>query len=452
MKLLEIVTGPRFSSILEYDRQSLSVPSYSHSPKDFTATIYYPSCVDPRTKEGDDRRKGDNLGEGNECAVEEKVEEMMEVTVANVKTEKDVQPLLKLLRGDKYGIGGKDGKFFGLSFFLFQTRFYLESRSRVDVSQFCLTRLNVHTDPLKWLKKVRKVPRDVTTIKSPPSTVNEAQTETETEATNLQILLFPAVTFASLSASLRDTLLPHLSPVNPFTTLVIPSSPPLSHSLAKLYSQKYWPSSFLPGGLSDVVKREEKLELSKEEKEWKIKWCGEVMKGRNCGNLEKSKGVEMNEEVIIVDSRECSCCDEGGARCGGKKCGGSIVSRSSDELQALFPNGLKSNKSNPLITPTLLAIQGVARKERERLVSRSSCDSKDLGQYLCTDLDAYIGWGGEPDVFEAMALLHARIRSVTFLERGGRMKTSSLGGFKGEKGVHCMDNANHVSKWRFLVI
>eukprot|EP00547_Thalassionema_nitzschioides_P017342 CAMPEP_0194250270 /NCGR_PEP_ID=MMETSP0158-20130606/22574_1 /TAXON_ID=33649 /ORGANISM="Thalassionema nitzschioides, Strain L26-B" /LENGTH=277 /DNA_ID=CAMNT_0038987009 /DNA_START=139 /DNA_END=969 /DNA_ORIENTATION=- len=87
---------------------------------------------------------------------------------------------------------------------------------------------------------------------------------------------------------------------------------------------------------------------------------------------------------------------------------GSIVSRAKDELLQQ-PNSV----NNPLSSPVILAIQGVSRKERELAIGlgMESGVFRD-GQYLCTGYDMYLR--NEPNVYEAMALVHSRIRRVVF--------------------------------------
>ena len=144
-----------------------------------------------------------------------------------------------------------------------------------------------------------------------------------------------------------------------------------------------------------------------------------------------------------------------------------IVSRSELELelQALSRPNLNLPESNPLVTPILLALQYIARSERERLrqiqmqmqmqmqEEKEKTGETDLdldfsqGQYLSTGFDVYCGVE-EPDVYECMALLHARVGRVFFRVKEGEGYNKN-GGFlglagNGFGGVHCMESANHA--------
>lgn len=73
------------------------------------------------------------------------------------------------------------------------------------------------------------------------------------------------------------------------------------------------------------------------------------------------------------------------------------------------------NPKNPLVTSILLAIQGMSRLERQQATDKGmDSESFQKGQYLCTGYDLFTTQ--EPSVFEAMALVHSRVRRVIFLE------------------------------------
>ncbi|KAL7552307.1 hypothetical protein ACHAWF_015541 [Thalassiosira exigua] len=95
---------------------------------------------------------------------------------------------------------------------------------------------------------------------------------------------------------------------------------------------------------------------------------------------------------------------------------------------------------NPLCTPVMLAIQGVSRRERE-IAMGCGMESEEFrsGQYLCTGYDVYLT--KEPNVYEAMALVHSRVRRVVFGVRDAEM--GGLGGAGDGFGVHSLPGTNH---------
>lgn len=111
---------------------------------------------------------------------------------------------------------------------------------------------------------------------------------------------------------------------------------------------------------------------------------------------------------------------------------GQVLARSGDER---LQQGTTAH--NPLATSIVLAIQGVSRLERQSAISHGM-DSTAFrsGQYLCTGCDCYTTL--EPTAFEAMALVHARIRRTVF----GCALTDAPGGLTGI-AVHTLPGTNH---------
>ena len=127
---------------------------------------------------------------------------------------------------------------------------------------------------------------------------------------------------------------------------------------------------------------------------------------------------------------------------------GSIVSRASKERMLQGSSGNVANSwtsfpdyINPLSTAPLLSIQGVSRIERQAALS-NGMESNEFrcGQYLCTGYDVYLT--KEPSVFEAMSLVHSRVRRVIFGIPDEGM--GGLGGSSGRNvGIHSLPGTNH---------
>ena len=132
---------------------------------------------------------------------------------------------------------------------------------------------------------------------------------------------------------------------------------------------------------------------------------------------------------------------------------GSVVSRASQErkLQGLAEDSASEatpkemweafpDNQNILCTAPILAIQGVSRIERQSALS-SGMESEEFkrGQYLCTGYDVYLT--KEPNVFEAMSLVHSRVRRVIFGISDDGM--GGLGGASQHAGIHNLPGTNH---------
>ena len=136
---------------------------------------------------------------------------------------------------------------------------------------------------------------------------------------------------------------------------------------------------------------------------------------------------------------------------------GRVVSTSRDELELLLSSRSSSllqqqekqehyqptvplTNANPLCTAVLLALQGVSRLERMAALGYGM-ESEEFkrGQYLCTGYDMYLT--KEPNVFEAMALVHSRIRRVVFGVPNSY--DGGLGGTGDPSAVNLLPATNH---------
>jgi tRNA-specific adenosine deaminase 3 len=146
-----------------------------------------------------------------------------------------------------------------------------------------------------------------------------------------------------------------------------------------------------------------------------------------------------------------------------------IEKRSQDQLsqkQQQQINRLSTSllDNNPLSTPILLALQGVSRCEREAKTSVDGDTAVDIhskkpdsddqhekqhqkgnlqkkrGQYICTGYDMYSYY--EPNIFEAMACLHSRLRRLIYFfpnNRDGGVWGCGLS----KHDVHHLSGTNH---------
>jgi len=93
-------------------------------------------------------------------------------------------------------------------------------------------------------------------------------------------------------------------------------------------------------------------------------------------------------------------------------------------------------RNHPLLSPTLMCIDGVSLICRDELVNNASlCDD----HYLCTGLDLYVV--NEPDIMSGMALVHSRIRSVYYLH-----SDTKYGALDSIYKIHSMNTLNHKYK------
>lgn len=209
------------------------------------------------------------------------------------------------------------------------------------------------------------------------------------------------------------------------------------HELTTIYNP-VWPTLFFPKNTDEVV-----LALSDDEVNAMIEGMKRAISDSHSSRrqLELWHTKEHEHEMLSTGS----ILPKNSEMCGAviqNPVSGEIISRASNERKRLMASeiGIFPDLENPLCTPTLLAIQGVSRREREAAIDlgMNSTEFKS-GQYLCTGYDVYLT--KEPDVFEAMSLVHSRARRVVFGVADGIH--GGLGGSVGENAVHSLPGTNH---------
>lgn len=190
-----------------------------------------------------------------------------------------------------------------------------------------------------------------------------------------------------------------------------------------------WPTSYFPNKTKEFLEQEMKLTDS-EIDQMRLGMEAAFVDAKRCRQQTLESMVALKDRPIVGVVVMCP------------KTGRVVATASSErELQwNMLPDKVPPN---PLSTPFLLAIQAVSRLEREAVVSKGGMqsDSFKQGQYLCTGYDVYSTL--EPTVFEAMALVHSRIRRLVFgctLQDAGSQH--GCGGVT-EAHVHALPGTNH---------
>ena len=244
--------------------------------------------------------------------------------------------------------------------------------------------------PLKELSHLKRVKK----LESKGCDAKEQKTR------RLQVLL------ATVESFHEDSCPDLIATYGPLTIVTVPGRPPNSQDEWKEWNS-IWPTVFFP--LKSEEYQEQQLELKPNEVQ------------QMTFGMEQLLSQEGKACAIILDPTT-----------------GKVIASSRQE--ASLQN---ATINNPLATPILLAIQGVSRLERASAMSMSTEDFSN-GQYLCTGYDMYVTY--EPNVFEAMACVHSRMRRLVFADGSATtiplLKRTHSGGCS-QYQVHWLTDTNH---------
>jgi len=203
----------------------------------------------------------------------------------------------------------------------------------------------------------------------------------------------------------------------------------------------WWPSLFFEKQTLDFKEKELALDL---DEEWGMMRDGMLAAFKDSRRFPKNEGCGTDNigcGAVIVCPRTqkivATAFDEWYAQAYSKYL---VLGKDDSGIEEDDMKIMRMMSNNPLSTPVLLAIQGVSRRERAKAVGHGM-DSNLFknGQYLCTGYDIYVT--KEPGIFEAMALVHSRIRRVVFYE--DNKTDGGLGGTGSKTAVHCLPGTNH---------
>jgi tRNA-specific adenosine deaminase 3 len=276
-----------------------------------------------------------------------------------------------------------------------------------------LQRMTSHhrSESIAHLKRVRNVPSSTTT-NSP------LQKKLKSE-TALQVLL------GAVDDSCQDDWSDVLKTYDAsLETCWLPGRPAQSKKELEEFS-KQWPTIYFHKK-SDQHKQEQ-LSLTKEE-------IDEMTRGLSFAIDDAKQAMQLmndNDNGKLCTSGAVIMCPVSHTV---------VATANKERVQQQAPGEPLPDAMNPLCTSVLLAIQGVSRKERAAAVGYGmDSETFQKGQYLCTGYDVYTT--REPGVFEAMALVHSRIRRVVF--GIPNEKDGGLGGTGMETAVQALPTNHH---------
>ena len=299
--------------------------------------------------------------------------------------------------------------------------------------------------PLGHLRRIRRVEKTVYEVensknieeKKSPSKKRQRKTNEEVKISMEVLVYSPSIIHYHDDEQTKQALSDTISRFRlKLEERLLPGRPAKSkEELAEF--NKLWPTLYFHEQ-SDEYKETE-LTLTSEE-------TRQMSDGITCA-VEDASSCKSQYRAWLL-SKTLSCRRSSDLKIGGvvviDPTTGEVVSQSSEERRLLLQSKDQSSafpdEENPLCTPILLALQGISRKEREAAIGLGMNSPEFAGgQYLCTGFDVYTIY--EPDVFEAMSLVHSRVRRVIFAIQDSI--NGGLGGSDNETNVHALPGTNH---------
>ena len=250
----------------------------------------------------------------------------------------------------------------------------------------------------------------------------------------------------------------------PLHSVVVPKYEPRSEEEWKEHNSS-WPTLYHPLKFEDFIKKQRALSESELRTMKKLMDLSIQTRSVFIVDPDIETPVMKEREKVInddIDHRVVST----------SRKEQSLQDQLSKQQQQQQHSGMEISllQNNPLATPILLALQGVSRLERQRKMlvdgvaainatsMESQCNKQHQErqhqyqpktkrcQYICTGYDLYSFY--EPNVFEAMACLHSRIRRLIYFVPNGQSSLCSGGGCSPNEKTPNRNVDNKSDVWR----